>query len=31
MILAGLPTVAAVSGWLLAGRAPADIARQPLE
>ncbi len=31
LILVGLPAVAAVGGWLLAGRAPSDIARQPLE
>jgi putative ABC transport system permease protein len=31
LILAGLPIVAAVGGWLLAGRNPSDIARQPLE
>jgi putative ABC transport system permease protein len=30
-ILAGLPLVAAVGGWLLAGRQPPAIARQPLE
>ena len=29
--LVGLPTVAAVGGWLLAGRDPSAIARQPLE
>jgi putative ABC transport system permease protein len=31
LILVGLPTAAAAGGWLLAGRAPSDIARQPLE
>jgi putative ABC transport system permease protein len=31
VILVGLPVVAAVGGWLLAGREPAVIARQPLE
>jgi putative ABC transport system permease protein len=31
VILVGLPVVAAVGGWLLAGREPASIARQPLE
>jgi putative ABC transport system permease protein len=31
LILAGLPTVAAIGGWLLAGRNPSAIARQPLE
>jgi len=31
LILAGLPAVAAAGGWLLGGRQPADIARQPLE
>jgi putative ABC transport system permease protein len=31
LILAGLPTVAGFGGWLLAGRNPAAIARQPLE
>jgi putative ABC transport system permease protein len=30
-VLAGLPRVAAVGGWLLAGRQPQVIARQPLE
>jgi putative ABC transport system permease protein len=30
-LLAGLPVVAAVGGWLLAGRQPAGITRQPLE
>ena len=30
-ILVGLPLVAAVGGWLLAGRQPPAIARQPLE
>jgi putative ABC transport system permease protein len=31
IILAGLPVVATVGGWLLAGREPSAIARQPLE
>ena len=31
IILAGLPLAAAVSGWLLGGREPPAIARQPLE
>ena len=31
LILVGLPTVAAVGGWLLGGRDPAAIARQPQE
>ncbi|HTJ76945.1 MAG TPA: FtsX-like permease family protein [Acidimicrobiales bacterium] len=31
VILIGLPLVAAAAGWLLAGRQPAVIARQPLE
>jgi putative ABC transport system permease protein len=31
LILVGLPVVAAVGGWLLAGREPSAIARQPLE
>jgi cytochrome bd-type quinol oxidase subunit 1 len=30
-ILVGLPLVAVVGGWLLAGRQPQVIARQPLE
>jgi putative ABC transport system permease protein len=30
-LLAGLPAVAAVGGWLLAGRQPSGITRQPLE
>jgi putative ABC transport system permease protein len=30
-ILVGMPLAAAVAGWLLAGREPATIARQPLE
>ena len=29
-ILVGMPLIAAVLGWLLAGRDPAGIARQPL-
>ena len=31
VILVGLPLVAAVAGWLLAGREPSAISRQPLE
>jgi hypothetical protein len=30
-MLAGLPLVAATGGWLLAGRQPPALARQPLE
>jgi len=31
VILVGMPLIAAVAGWLLAGREPAVIARQPME
>jgi putative ABC transport system permease protein len=31
LILVGLPLVAAAGGWLLAGRQPPAISRQPLE
>jgi putative ABC transport system permease protein len=31
ILLAGLPLGAAAGGWLLGGREPADIARQPLD
>ena len=31
VILVGLPLVAAAAGWLLAGRQPSGIARQPIE
>jgi len=31
MILAGLPVIAAVVGWLFAGRQPSVLSRQPLE
>jgi putative ABC transport system permease protein len=31
ILLAGLPLVAAAGGWLLAGREPEAIARQPLD
>jgi putative ABC transport system permease protein len=31
LILVGMPLIATVFGWLLAGREPAGIARQPLE
>lgn len=30
-VLVGLPLIAAVGGWLLAGREPEVIARQPLD
>jgi hypothetical protein len=30
-ILVGMPLIAVLLGWLLAGRDPADIGRQPLE
>ena len=30
-ILVGMPVIAAVVGWLLAGREPSVISRQPLE
>jgi hypothetical protein len=30
-LLIGLPLVAAAAGWLLAGREPTVISRQPLE
>jgi hypothetical protein len=30
-ILVGMPVIAVVVSWLLAGREPAGIARQPLE
>jgi hypothetical protein len=30
-ILAGMPLIAVVASWLLAGREPRAIARQPLE
>jgi hypothetical protein len=30
-VLAGLPLAATISGWLLPGREPRAIARQPLE
>jgi len=30
-LLAGLPLIAAASGWLFAGREPAAVARQPIE
>ena len=31
IIVAGLPLVAAIAAWLLAGREPGSIARQPIE
>jgi putative ABC transport system permease protein len=31
ILLIGLPLIAAVAGWLLAGREPPLIARQPIE
>jgi putative ABC transport system permease protein len=31
VILVGLPLVATAAGWLLAGRQPSGIARQPIE
>jgi hypothetical protein len=31
ILLIGLPLVAGIGGWLLAGREPPAIARQPLE
>jgi putative ABC transport system permease protein len=31
ILLVGLPLIAAAGGWLLAGREPAAIARQPLD
>jgi ABC-type taurine transport system ATPase subunit len=31
ILLIGLPLIAAVAGWLLAGREPEVIARQPLD
>jgi putative ABC transport system permease protein len=31
LILAGLPAIAAIGGWLFAGREPSGIARQPIE
>ncbi len=31
LILLGLPLLAAAAGWLLAGRRPSGIARQPIE
>jgi putative ABC transport system permease protein len=31
ILLIGLPLVAAIGGWLFAGREPSAIARQPLE
>ncbi|MGA3354557.1 MAG: hypothetical protein ABSD85_15450 [Acidimicrobiales bacterium] len=31
VILLGLPLVAAAAGWLLAGRQPPMLARQPIE
>jgi putative ABC transport system permease protein len=31
LILIGMPLIASIAGWLLAGREPADIGRQPME
>jgi putative ABC transport system permease protein len=31
IILVGMPLVAAIAGWLLAGREPPAVAHQPLE
>lgn len=31
LVLVGLPLVAAAGGWLVAGREPGAIARQPIE
>jgi len=31
LILVGMPLVAVIAGWLLAGRQPPTIARQPME
>jgi putative ABC transport system permease protein len=31
ILLIGLPLIAAAGGWLLAGRKPPAIARQPIE
>jgi len=31
LILVGMPMVAVIAGWLLAGRQPPAIARQPME
>jgi hypothetical protein len=31
ILLIGLPLLAAIGGWLLAGREPPAIARQPIE
>jgi putative ABC transport system permease protein len=31
LILVGMPLVAVIAGWLLGGREPSAIARQPLE
>jgi len=31
ILLVGLPLIAAAGGWLLAGREPEAIARQPLD
>jgi putative ABC transport system permease protein len=31
ILLIGLPLVAAIAGWLFAGREPPAVARQPLE
>ncbi|HEX4397106.1 MAG TPA: FtsX-like permease family protein [Trebonia sp.] len=31
LLVIGMPLVGAAAGWLLGGRAPSDVARQPLE
>jgi putative ABC transport system permease protein len=31
LLVIGMPLIAAVAGWLLGGREPAGVARQPLE
>ena len=31
LIVAGIPLIAVIAGWLLAGREPPTLARQPLE
>jgi len=31
VILIGMPLIAAIGGWLLAGREPAGLAHQPME
>jgi putative ABC transport system permease protein len=31
LIIVGIPLIAVIAGWLLAGREPDDLARQPIE